>query len=261
MSRPGNTDSVLMATVLELAQEVRHRLVSKATGCLTVDYPDGKAPIYFHDGKVAADRALFMSCLARNPVDFQFESMKNRNPGQYVPGASLLIEAIEAIEPRFLVRVWEPYSEWRIVFRLDEDLHNTFVKQHLTSSTDVLHRLMRLAVSGSATLERPSLPIGDQMANIEEAFTSGDWRKVLGVGQGSETSEIKQAYRKLARRFHPDRWISSADMRQRDRIERTFQHISRAYIELHRPHLPRPQRLVGARPKKSLWEKVSDLVR
>jgi hypothetical protein len=250
-----------MATVIELAQEVRHRLVSKATGCLTVDYPDGTVSIYFWDGMVASERAEFISCLARNPVDFQFDAMKDRNPGQYAPGASLLIEAIEAIEPKFLVRVWESYADWRIVFRLDENLHNTFVRQHLNSNTEVLHRLMRLAVSGSARLERPTILISDEMETIEEAFAAGNWRKVLGVRQGSETSEIKQAYRKLARRFHPDRWITSADMRQRDRIERTFQHISRAYMELYRPRTPRPQLLVGTRPKKSLWEKVSDLVR
>jgi hypothetical protein len=250
-----------MPTVLELAQEVRHRLVSKATGCLTVDYPDGTVSIHLCDGAVASERAVFMSCFARNPVDFQFKAIKERNPGPYVPGASLLIEAIEAIEPKFLVRVWESYSDWRISFRLDESLHNTFVKQHLNANTEVLHRLMRLAVSGSATLERPTILISDEMEAIEEAFASGDWRKVLGVGQSSEVREVKQAYRKLARRFHPDRWTSSGDMRQRDRIERTFQHISRAYVELYRPRLPRPQLLVGPRPKKSLWEKVSDLVR
>jgi len=250
-----------MATVLELAQEVRHRLVSKATGCLTVDYPDSKVSIHFWDGTVASDRAVFMSSLARNPVDFQFEPMKEKTSGPYVPGASLLFEAIEAIEPKFLVRVWESYADWRILFRLDENLHNTFVRQHLNSDTEVLHRLMRLAVSGSATIERPTILISDEMAAIEEAFASGNWRKVLGVSQGSETAEIKQAYRRLARRFHPDRWTTSGDMRQRDRIERTFQHISRAYVELHRPRLARPQRLFGSKLKKSLWEKVSSLVR
>src|SRR5882672_12307775 len=98
-----------MATVLELAREVRHRLVSKDTGCLTVDYPASTVPIYLCDGTVAAERAVFLSCFARNPVDFQFQSTNSRNPGQYVPGASLLIEAIEAIDHKSLIRVWEPY--------------------------------------------------------------------------------------------------------------------------------------------------------
>jgi hypothetical protein len=261
MSSAKDTDSEGMATVLELAREVRHRLVSRDTGCLTVDYPESTVSIHLSDGTVAAERAVFLSCFARNPVDFQFKTIKSRHPGRYVPGASLLIEAIEAIDHKFLIRVWEPYAEWRIIFRLDEDLHNTFVKQHLAADSDLLRRLMRLAVSGSATLERPTILITDEMEQIEKAFVSGNWHKVLGVGHASEKSEIKQAYRKLARRFHPDRWVTSADMRHRDRIERTFQNVSRAYIELHRPSQSRPQLLVGPKPKKSLWEKMSGLGR
>ena len=245
----------------ELAREVRHRLVSKDTGCLTVEYTDSSVLIDIADGALAVERSLLLACFARNPVDFQFEALKSRKPGRYVPGASLLIEAIEAIEAKSLIRIWEPYAEWRIVFRLDEDLHNTFVKKHLESDGDVLRRLMRLAVAGTATLERPTLLIGEEIARIEAAFAARNWRKVLGVGNTGERSEIKQAYRKLARRFHPDRWATSSDMRHRDRIERTFQHVSRAYIELNRPTLARPQLLVGPRPKASLWQKLSGLVR
>lgn len=250
-----------MATVLELAREVRHRLVSKATGCLTVDYPDSKVSIPLSEGTIAAERAVILSCLSRNPVDFQFKAMEGPNAGRYVPGASLLIEAIEAIDHKCLIRVWEPYAEWRIVFRLDEVLHNTFVKQHLASDSDLLRRLMRLAVAGSAILERPTILITEEMEQIEAAFTSGNWHKVLGVGHASEKFEIKQAYRKLARRFHPDRWVTSSDMRHRDRVERTFQRVSHAYIELHRPSRSGPVLLVGPKPKTSIWEKVSSLGR
>jgi len=246
--------------VYELAREVRHRLVSKDAGCLTVGYPDSSVSIHLSDGALAVDRSVFLACFVRNPVDFQFMPSKSSAPGPYVPGASLLFEAIEAIDHQSLTRIWEPYAEWRIVFRLDEDLHNTFVKKHLTSNTDILRKLMRLAVSGSATLERPTLLIGEEMERIEEASAAGNWRRVLGVGHTSERSEVKQAYRKLARRFHPDRWVTSSDMRHRDRIERTFQHVSRAYIELHRPSLARPVLLVGPTPKRSIWEKLSGFV-
>jgi hypothetical protein len=254
-----NTDAAGMATVLELAREVRHRLVSKDTGCLTVDYPDSKVSIPLSEGTIAAERAVILSCFSRNPVDFQFNAMERPDVGRYVPGASLLIEAIEAIDHQCLIRIWEPYAEWRIVFRLDEDLHNTFVKQHLASDSDLLRRLMRLAVAGSATLARPTILITEEMEQIEEAFVAGNWHKVLGVGHASEKFEVKRAYRKLARRFHPDRWVTSPDMRHRDRIERTFQRVSRAYAELYRPRQSRPQLLVGPKPKKSIWEKVSGL--
>jgi len=250
-----------MATVYELAREVRHRLVSKETGCLTVEFPDSSVSIQISDGTVAADRSVLLACFARNPVDFQFTPLKSRKSGQYVPGASLLIEAIEAIEQDNLIRIWEPYADWRILFRLDESLHNTFVKQHLSTDAEVLRRLMRLAVSGTATLQRPTLLISEEMQRIQEAYAAGNWHRVLGVGHKSEKSEIKQAYRKLARRFHPDRWVTSPDMRHRDRIEKTFQNVSHAYVALYRPRLARPQLLLGPKPKKSLWEKVSGLVR
>jgi hypothetical protein len=253
------TDSEVMTTVLELAREVRHRLVSKETGCLTVDYPDSKVSILLCEGTIATERQVMLSCFSRNPVDYQFQAMERPNVGRYVPGASLLIEAIEAMDRQCLIHAWEPYAEWRIVFRPDEDLHNTFVKQHLASGSDLLQRLMRLAVAGSATLERPIILIHEEMEQIEEAFISGNWHKVLGVGHSSEKFEIKRAYRKLARRFHPDRWVTSSDMRHRDRIERTFQRVSRAYIELYRPHQPQPQLLVGPKPKTSIWGKVSVL--
>jgi len=250
-----------MATVYELAREVRHRLVSKETGCLTVEFPDSSVSIQISEGTVAADRSVLLTCFARNPVDFQFSPLKNRKSGHYVPGASLLIEAMEAIDSDNLIRIWEPYADWRILFRLDETLHNTFVKQHLSKDAEVLRRLMRLAVSGTATLQRPTLLISEEMERIQEAFAAGNWHRVLGVGHKSEKSEIKQAYRKLARRFHPDRWVTSPDMRHRDRIEKTFQIVSHAYVALYRPRLARPQLLLGPTPKKSLWEKVSGFVR
>ena len=254
-----NTDLAGMATMIELAREIRHLLVSNETGCLTVEYPDKAVALHLAEGAIAAECAGLVSCLSRNPVDFQFKTMESPISERYVPGATLLLDAIEAIDQKVLVRLWEPYAEWRIVFRLDEEIHNTFVKQHLTSDSDILRRVLRLAVSGSATLERPTILLSEEMERIEEASISGNWHKVLGIGHSPERFEIKQAYRKLARRFHPDRWVTSVDMRHRDRIERTFQHVSRAYIELYRPRQARPQLLVGPKPKKSIWERVSDL--
>jgi hypothetical protein len=120
---------------------------------------------------------------------------------------------------------------------------------------------MRLTVSGSVTLEAPRISIADEMEQIEKAFVNGRWRDVLGVDHRSADSEVKKAYRKLARRFHPDRWVLSSDMKQRDRIERTFQRVSRAYMQLQSPQPITPQLCVGPKPTKSLWEKMSGFVR
>lgn len=250
-----------MATVLELAREVRLRLISRDTGCLAVEFPDDTVAIYFQDGAVATEKPVFLSCFARNPVDFQFKSMEVKDPEAFRFGASLLIEAIEGIEPKFLVRVWEPYAEWKICFRMDPDIHNTLVKDHFPNAVERLRRLMRLTVSGAVSLEPPKSSIMDEIGVVERAFAAGDWNQVLGVHDTSSQLEIKQAYRKLARRFHPDRWVTSPDMQLRDRIERTFQSVSRAYSEMQRPGTTVRLYLKGSIAKKPLWQRVLDFAR
>ena len=37
--------------------------------------------------------------------------------------------------------------------------------------------------------------------------TGRDFYKILGVSRNAEMSEIKSAYRKLARQYHPGEWI------------------------------------------------------
>jgi len=250
-----------MATVLELAREVRLRLISRETGCLTVEFPDETVAIYLWDGTVATEREVFLSCFVRNPTDFQFKPMDVSDPNEARFGASLLIEAIERIDPKFLVRVWEPYSEWKISFRMDPDIHNTLVKDHFANAIERLRRLMRLTVSGAASLEPPKSSIVDEIGQIERAFAAGNWRQVLSVNVASSESDIKQAYRKLARRFHPDRWVTSPDMPLRDRIERTFQSVSRAYSELQHPSTTVTLYLKGSIAKKALWQRMLSFVR
>ena len=87
-----------MATILELAREIRHRLVVKDTGCLTVDYDKDAVSIQFSEGAVTTERGKFLSCFGRDPLDFQFMTM-DVPTGEAGEGVSLLIEAIESIAP------------------------------------------------------------------------------------------------------------------------------------------------------------------
>src|SRR3712207_9517374 len=56
-----------------------------------------------------------------------------------------------------------------------------------------------------------------------------DYYEVLGVGRGSSPEEIKKAYRKLAREYHPDRNPDDTA------AEKRFKEIQQAYDTLSDP--------------------------
>lgn len=224
-----------MATILDLARETRHRLVAKDTGCLTVDYDKDAVSIHFCDGAVTTERGAFLSCFARDPIDFRFMPM-DLPPGESGAGLSLLIEAIESIEPVSLERIWERYAEWKIEFRLDPDIHNTFVKQHVNKEAERLRRLMRLAVSGSLTLAPPRNSISDDIKRINE-INGSEWHQILGIDRLATEGEIRRAFRELATRLHPDRWVTTADFALQAQAEGAFKRASEAYNELKKPRL------------------------
>ena len=57
-------------------------------------------------------------------------------------------------------------------------------------------------------------------------FLEKDYYKTLGVPKDAKADEIKKAYRKLARKYHPDTNKGDAD---RDKAEERFKEISEAY--------------------------------
>lgn len=61
-----------------------------------------------------------------------------------------------------------------------------------------------------------------------------DYYEVLGLGKGASADEIKNAYRKAALKWHPDRWVSGTD-EEKKTAEEKFKEASEAYSVLSDP--------------------------
>lgn len=109
--------------------------------------------------------------------------------------------------------------------------------------------------------DKPALP-DDLLAEIDRLapqLTLLDHYGVLGVSETSSADEIKTAYLRTIKRFHPDRWHSRDSGVHRKRMEAIFSRATEAYEVLRRPEtrleydrslyeirgIPRP----SARPK------------
>lgn len=55
-----------------------------------------------------------------------------------------------------------------------------------------------------------------------------DYYEVLGLQKGASTDDIKQAYRKAALKWHPDRWVNGTDAEKKT-AEEKFKEASEAY--------------------------------
>lgn len=61
-----------------------------------------------------------------------------------------------------------------------------------------------------------------------------DYYEVLGVAKNASEDDIKSAYRKLALKWHPDRWVSGTDAEKKT-AEENFKEASEAYQVLSDP--------------------------
>jgi DnaJ-domain-containing protein 1 len=103
--------------------------------------------------------------------------------------------------------------------------------------TQFLSGRRRFRDRGQASSTRPPAPRrtvspsadAPQSSRRHEPVSSA-WR-VLGVVPGADTTEIKRAYRRLAREFHPDLHPEATDPERRDLAER-FSALTNAYRTL-----------------------------
>ncbi|TKY61749.1 DnaJ-like subfamily B member 6 [Spatholobus suberectus] len=69
------------------------------------------------------------------------------------------------------------------------------------------------------------------MSGIVEPNGAVCYYSVLGIGKHSTDDEIRCAYRKLALKWHPDRWIK--DPKLALEAKKRFQHVQEAYSVLY----------------------------
>jgi curved DNA-binding protein CbpA len=70
---------------------------------------------------------------------------------------------------------------------------------------------------------------------FEARLAQASYHDILGVGKGSDPREIKRAYFRLSKRFHPDRYFRRSLGDHAARLDRIFKHVALAYELLSDP--------------------------
>lgn len=67
---------------------------------------------------------------------------------------------------------------------------------------------------------------------LQRPLAVGTPHAKLGVGLGASAGDIRRAYRRLAARWHPDKWGPSSSAEERERAAAEFLEVQRAYETL-----------------------------
>lgn len=88
---------------------------------------------------------------------------------------------------------------------------------------------------GSLGSEKSEEPFKDQIVLIEQFYSSlpdKDFYTLLGISARATISEVKSAYYKLARKFHPDRFYGLENPAVKEKVDIIFSAINVAYETL-----------------------------
>jgi hypothetical protein len=103
------------------------------------------------------------------------------------------------------------------------------------TASEVLRRAERRGAMKSGPVEPADDDLASLIAEKEKQIDGADFFTVLEVDRNASLQEIKQSYFALAKRFHPDRFLSPKLRALRRRAETIFERVSEAYDTLRIP--------------------------
>jgi len=90
----------------------------------------------------------------------------------------------------------------------------------------------KAADDGESEEEDAADKIAEDISRMIHFFTSADYYEVLGVTLRSSSADIKSAYYKLAKKYHPDRFRQPEQADLRSKVEALFAKVTEAYETL-----------------------------
>ena len=137
-----------------------------------------------------------------------------------------------AVRKQMLTRLGrlEQLTDAQLRFRVTVPTPRGAVVAAPLGPTQFLSGRRRFRDRGVATSAPPARARGGA-ANVKTESTPLSAWRVLGVAPGADTSEIKRAYRRLARAYHPDLHPEASDPEKKHLVER-FHELTEAYRAL-----------------------------